>query len=638
MEGLSPAQSWVSTTSRLKVPYLRASPPRDLPPSASFYDFPRHDDISWTDDSVDLGKSFQSISSLTSFLQSWLFFQLLSAFLDYPVDCNDFVTDGSINLDQKAVHDHFRLWKEKLWTRSYAKKRSAQLHIQAIIYFALSKSDVFEEAANVFGSRDEDFDCVALSVKVLISLLNSILDDTFSRSTGLWAPWARHAFSSAGHVFTWSRPFNTRVPDFANDYLVRLRSDDIMNYLYGQPRRFLPLPPGDSHGGRAAMRLIELLVDNGWCRYRARQLCHTYDYLALNGIAGLKQPVEDHQQCVQLRRCCAHDLEGNPSSVYQFRHDCVIVDGCEFVRAPMEEISHIIQSGGIPIISMSVDGPLDFKVVRCTPDTTYTAISHVWSDGLGNPKKNALPLCQLLRLRELIHRTYLPEFSPFYDDRTSLSELKSRVKWAVWAHLRPGRPLFKIDRKRVFFWMDTLCIPVCPGSEATKKSRDLRFRAIKQITPVFAGAFNTLVLDRALEDIAINDLNQVSGDEFAALILRSKWMERGWTLEEGSLAQTCVFQLMGKPYEMTTSLSNLLPRVEKQHSPLDRSFINARRSAAMLLRKALLDDKRQISIVPRFSRATRLSGRGTLFLTGPQQGPKTASSSLQVCSISMCIR
>jgi hypothetical protein len=259
---------------------------------------------------------------------------------------------------------------------------------------------------------------------------------------------------------------------------------------------------------------------------------------------------------------------------------------------------------------MSIEGPLDIKVIRCTPYITYTAISHVWSDGLGNPEKNALPECQLLRLRDLVRRTYLLEFSPFYDNRTKDSERKSREKWASWAKMRPGRPHFNIDQKRVFFWMDTLCIPVCPELDVTNKRRDLRFRAIKQITPVFAGSFNTLVLDRALEDIVRHnhdDITQVSGDEFAALVLRSKWMERGWTLEEGSLAQTCVFQLLGKPYEMTTSLSNLLPTDEKQHSPLDKAFANARRSVPMLLGKALLNDKRQISTLPRVSKATRLS-------------------------------
>jgi hypothetical protein len=233
MEGLSSAQSWITTTSRLKVPDLRTSPRRYLPPSASFYNFPQHRGYAWEDRSDFLYQNFPSISSLASFLQSWLFFQLLSAFLDHPVDCDDFVTDTFIDLDRKAVHDHFRLWKKNLGRLSHDRKRSTQLHIEAVIHFALSKSDVFEEAANLFGSEDEDFDRIALSVKVLISLLNSILDDTFSRS-------------------------DFAVHDFEHGYL-----GDIMDYQYGQPRNFPPPPSGDSHGGHAALRLIRLLEDNG---------------------------------------------------------------------------------------------------------------------------------------------------------------------------------------------------------------------------------------------------------------------------------------------------------------------------------------------------------------------------------------
>lgn len=29
----------------------------------------------------------------------------------------------------------------------------------------------------------------------------------------------------------------------------------------------------------------------------------------------------------------------------------------------------------------------------------YVAISHIWADGLGNPKENAMPRCQLMLLQ-----------------------------------------------------------------------------------------------------------------------------------------------------------------------------------------------------------------------------------------------
>jgi len=154
--------------------------------------------------------------------------------------------------------------------------------------------------------------------------------------------------------------------------------------------------------------------------------------------------------------------------------------------------------------------------------------------------------------------------------------------------------------------MDTLCIPVSLDSQADE-DRDLKFRAMKHITPIYAGAFNTLVLDRGIQDTNTAVRNQVAGDEFAALILRSKWMQRGWTLEEGSLAQTCVFQLMGKPYQMSTSLWSLYPIAKWHHSPLKRAFINVRQLMSLLLKRALSDEKRQLTTDPKHSRTQRVA-------------------------------
>jgi hypothetical protein len=164
---------------------------------------------------------------------------------------------------------------------------------------------------------------------------------------------------------------------------------------------------------------------------------------------------------------------------------------------------------------------LNLKVVQCTLYITYTAISHIWSDSLGNPTSNALPLCQLLRLCSMIFQTYFPEFSLFYNDQTFLSKFNSRISWRKWKLLQAGKPYAATDQNRVYFWIDTLCVLVSYSSQVAE-DRDLKFRVIKHITPIYTGAFNTLVLDKELQDTCTLVSNQVSGDEFAALILSSK--------------------------------------------------------------------------------------------------------------------
>ncbi|KAK5652174.1 hypothetical protein OQA88_10817 [Cercophora sp. LCS_1] len=606
MEGVLPAQPWSSPTARLKVPYLLL--PTYLPWGVSFYGFPGHHGVHNTEDPAALAHTLKTTTALASFMQAWLFFELISVFLGFSVQPSDFVEEGFVNLDREIVHGHFRRWKANLWKLPYAEKKRVQQGLASIIPFALSKSDILEEAASLCGP-DETFDRVALSTKLLANLLTALLNDTFSQSTGIWAPWARRAFGVAKSLFLLTRPNYGQIADYVepDEYMFTMKQNDVINHIYSQQGSLVPLPPGDSNGGRAASRLIKLLEDNGWCPYRARLLCQTYDYVTLNSLAGLLRPggfQENHQHCMQLKRCSAHELAVGTDHDYRVRHDCGN-GGCEIVSVDYEAVAGIIRSGGIPVISVSRDGALDLRVTRLTPTMTYTAISHVWSDGLGNPTTNTLPFCQLLRLREMICRTYDPESSPFHEEGTVLETYQSRLQWELAAQLRPGRPHCSLDKKRVYFWIDTLCIPVS-ADQSREDGRDLRFRAIKKITPIFAGAFNVLILDKALQQTNGINPRTICGDELACLLLGSKWMERGWTLEEGCLSQFSVVQMLGKPYQLETSLKHLVPKVEKGHSPLQRAFIQSRRAMVLHLKRALQEDKKHISVDPWLSRAARL--------------------------------
>ncbi|KIX03634.1 uncharacterized protein Z518_07187 [Rhinocladiella mackenziei CBS 650.93] len=618
MEGVLPSQPWLSPMSCVKVPCL--SPSTHQPGKVPFYDFPRHSGLVSADDVASLARNFPTISSLASFMQSWLFFELLSAFLGQPVSRSDLVTDGFINLDQEAVHGHFWRWKKMLWRASNAQRREAQHAAQDMIHYALLKGDLFEEAADSFGRRDDGFDRVALSVKLLACLLIAVLDDTYVKSSGVLTRWIHTAFGRAtfGMVKVANvldplhRGLNNPKLSFVDDYFSEMSLSNATKDVYGYEARFVPLHPSEPDSGRAASLLIRLLERNGWCPYRARQVCQSYDYMTVNNLAGLirnRSSVEDHGRCLETRRCTAHDVEIKPTSTYPFRHEC---DGnCEFVRVPYEEIANIVRSGGIPVISCSIEGPLDVKIVRCTAQTAYTAISHVWSDGLGNPNENALPLCQLLWLREKIRQTYIEKYpSPLNEDGPMTTRWTIIHRWEISHVLRPDWLETPFGANRIFFWMDTLCIPVSLGSQKSVDNRELRFRAIKQIAPIFSGAINTLILDRGLQDttsLVPHRAYQVCGDELATLILGSKWMERGWTLEEGCLARSCVLQLMGMPYYLTPSLANRIPKIERHHSPLARVFVQSRRSMVMLLKTALLEDRKRIPFDVGLCRASRLA-------------------------------
>lgn len=87
---------------------------------------------------------------------------------------------------------------------------------------------------------------------------------------------------------------------------------------------------------------------------------------------------------------------------------------------------------------------LDVKVEAYNGLQKSTAISHVWSDGMGNDESNKVTKCQLERIgREL----------------EALQEERRRTM-GIYERFYSGET-FKSYRhsQRVHFWLDTLCIP-----------------------------------------------------------------------------------------------------------------------------------------------------------------------------------
>ncbi len=126
---------------------------------------------------------------------------------------------------------------------------------------------------------------------------------------------------------------------------------------------------------------------------------------------------------------------------------------------------------------------------------TISLIHVVGADGLGNPFENALPRCQLRRLRDFM---------------TTLSSVHRVMRY---------RPMA--------LWIDTLCIPVAPH---LKEYRKLAIRLLGQ---TFYDAKVVLVLDRELCSV---ESQKVSDLELGIRIVSGGWMKRLWTLQEAALS------------------------------------------------------------------------------------------------------
>ncbi|RBA15946.1 HET domain-containing protein [Fusarium proliferatum] len=252
----------------------------------------------------------------------------------------------------------------------------------------------------------------------------------------------------------------------------------------------------------------QLLARAGYCPYQVETCDREYlsqgdlglrwyfTFLDRRGIPG------DHSKCT-TEKCVGYQMD---ESTYETKHlfdrDC----DCEFISLShgfeVNLVLSCVRRGGTPLIR--IDWPF-FRIFQMGvddgPTPPYVAISHVWSEGMGNPRENALPRCQLSNLQ--------------YSASQSCPDLDN-----------------------VHFWIDTLCIPV--GHEEERK------REIKKMASIYSGAEKVVVLDKSL----MQTMSNTQRDELLIRIWRSPWASRLWTLQEGRLSKSLSFYFADKFYEL----------------------------------------------------------------------------------------
>lgn len=251
------------------------------------------------------------------------------------------------------------------------------------------------------------------------------------------------------------------------------------------------------------------LLNAGWCPYEVRILKDQYQ-AGNNGMYYLsaldrRQTGKNHNGCTR-EHCKADDID---EDIYETRHaaeQCYCPDVVS--DSDIQRVSKIIARGQIPLctVTATLDGGcavkiqpfnLKFSFRRKTP---YVAISHVWSDGLGNKRRNSLPQCRLVQLQNFCNGLY----SDMPND------------------------------KPVPFWIDTLCVPVGRDPAILR----LRKIAISMMASIFKQADKVLALDSTLMQTS----KQAKVKELMMRILFSSWSRRLWTFQEGAFGKTLHFR------------------------------------------------------------------------------------------------
>lgn len=274
----------------------------------------------------------------------------------------------------------------------------------------------------------------------------------------------------------------------------------VMFDLFRDPMR-MPLGYGswrNSQNPSVGQFILDEMLEKGWCVFDVHRISLTTKGAATLYFLGNLQPTRpdhDHSKCT--KDLCVW-MATNDS--YKTRHatpDC----HCESRFSGIEGVRQILEGDEIPLIqethTQNDTGSPEFRIIPGVPSIAgdFVAISHVWAEGLGNPRANELPNCSL--------------------------------KWIA----DKANSLNKESDLSIPFWIDTICVPITP--------HNLWLRAMNRLRKPYTDAAHVLVLDSYLYS---QDSSKLSPLEIWARVLCCSWSRRLWTFQEGRLAKTLMYQ------------------------------------------------------------------------------------------------
>ncbi|KAL9581531.1 MAG: hypothetical protein Q9212_003848 [Teloschistes hypoglaucus] len=311
------------------------------------------------------------------------------------------------------------------------------------------------------------------------------------------------------------------------------------------------------------------ILDEHWCKSQISSLLQLGPFLNHYVSALPRSQLNRHDAGCSFSRCVANNVD---ESTYNTRH---VQDTCSCVLIGTDagRLADLIQKNHIPVIQLRlVNGEPKMEMIAADISMQYMSISHVWAGGLGNFKANELPSCQLARLYRR-----LDALARLRSSRPKLESFDFRAQHPGWLGLclRATQALQMLAMKSaartketiscihrtytgpsepeqlppVYFWMDTLCIPVSP------QHRKLRQKAIGNMALTYAATDRCLVLDPELERIEMRGLTPL---QLNAHMFCSTWLTRSWTFQEARLSRAWLAQFADCLYNPNSRANGVL--------------------------------------------------------------------------------
>lgn len=525
----------------VETPYLCAGKPYDNGSTLTY-----HYRRGWTDADVhDPGKSSKSDDEIGEFFQNLFFFGLLRDVLGFHINPTDFIQengDGILVMTTKKLPDYIKRWysQERKLPPS-EKQRHAERAANALSHVCNIMHDW-----NVHNTSPLD-DWMALYLIMLGQHFEYLLKIVFFDIANI-------EISNDGNSLNPSQ-LVTVLELFSRQSRGEVSASGYNNFDPSQ-MRFSSLWYGHNRlwPTLGYKSLQARMVADGWCQSDVQRLCSTlmaYGVYAagMSKIPGSEKLLENavvkselprtpapklksrdnflrsrHQQCSQFS-CQAYQIDERNYETKHVSAGCA----CNQLEADTSQVVRILSKGQVPLMQIG----RGVRIVPAKPGSRYVAISHVWSDGLGNPTANSLPVCQLIRLAVQCKALYFSSDSP-------------RSWW----------------EGSISFWIDTICCPV--------KDKKARARAISLMVKTYIEADRVLVIESSLLSRSIASIGPM---ELLLTIFCSKWQRRLWCLQERLLAKDRIrFQFKDGAISTCNAMLRAIPKIE--HGPL-RGLPNA---------------------------------------------------------------
>jgi len=307
------------------------------------------------------------------FLQAWLWFGLLERVFDtvgVAFDSTDFVThDDSIGLRLSTLNLHRFLW---YWVAaesqaSYAEKKQHGRLINEYIdevFDSLQCYTIQEPGPNSPQIQD-------------ISTFGPFLDD-----------------------------------DASNVLLAIVVLAEALDFA--QEEIYQDIQEGRGRAWDETLSIRLSLLEAGWCinelSWLTNQLTTSHVTLLLY-LTRIDRHIfeKDHHSC-EVEECIYAKIDYTTYRPIHTSTGCCCSDVTPRYDL-WKQMDLLLYKGSIPLIKFASDDSFGSQVnvqafSRGKLEMSYVAISHVWSDRLGNLRENALPACQLQRLQNEVNALY----------------------------------------------------------------------------------------------------------------------------------------------------------------------------------------------------------------------------------------